>query len=73
MRGGLSALSPASFSGAANLPYHQFTGNQPLSFSYGLGGNLSAADSAQANPPPMMTIQNTGGPNYGLVGKGLLN
>ena len=33
MRGGLSGLSPASFSGAANLPYHQFTGNQPLSFT----------------------------------------
>jgi hypothetical protein len=73
MRGGLSALSPASFSGAANLPYHQFTGNQPLSFTYGLGGNLSAANSGQANPPPMTHIQNTVGPNYGLVGKGLLN
>jgi len=72
MRGGLSALSPASFSGAANLPYNQF-GNQPLSFTYGLGGNLSAANSGQANPPPMTHIQNTVGPNYGLVGKGLLN
>ena len=72
MRGGLSALSPASFSGAANLPYNQF-GNQPLSFTYGMGGNLSAANSGQANPPPMTHIQNTVGPNYGLVGKGLLN
>ena len=73
MRGGLSALSPASFSGAANAPYHQFTGNQPLSFAYGLGGNLSAANSGQAIPPPMTNIHNTCGPDYGLVGKGLLN
>jgi len=71
MRGGLSALSPTSFSGAANLPYNQF-GNQPLSFTYGLGGNLSAANSGEANPPPM-NIHSACGPTYRLVGKGLLN
>ena len=72
MRGGLSALSPSSFSGAANLPYHQFTSGEPLSFVYGLGGNLSAAESGLASPPPM-NIHSACGPNYGLVGKGLLN
>ena len=75
MRGGLSALAPSSFSGAANLPYHQFTGNQPLSFNYGLGSSapLPPADSGLANPPPLMNIQNNCGSDYGLVSKGLLN
>ena len=51
MRGGLSALSPASFSGAANLPYNQFTGNQPLSFTYDtVGPALSPANSGLASP-----------------------
>jgi len=72
MRGGLSGLSPSSFSGAANAPYHQFTSGDPLSFVYGLGGNLSAAESGLASPPPM-NIHSACGPNYGLVGKGLLN
>lgn len=74
MRGGLSALSPDSFSGA-NLPYHQFTGSQPLSFNYGLGSQtpLPPALSGMANPPPMMDIHNNCGSNHGLVGKGLLN
>lgn len=74
-RGGLSAMSPASFSGAANAPYHQFTGGQPLSFNYGLGVNapIPPSDSWMANPPPMMDIRNNCGSNHGLVGKGLLN
>ena len=75
MRGGLSGLSPDSFSGAANLPYHQFTGSQPLSFNYGLGSQapLAPALSGMANPPPMMNIHNNCGSDHGLVGKGLLN
>ena len=74
MRGGLSALSPDSF-GGANLPYHQFTGSQPLSFNYGLGSQtpLPPALSGMANPPPMMDIHNNCGSNHGLVSKGLLN
>jgi hypothetical protein len=72
MRGGLSALSPASFSGAANLPYNQFTGNQPLSFTYDtVGAPLSPANSGLASPH-IGTANNACGPNYGLVGKGLL-
>jgi hypothetical protein len=72
MRGGLSAMSPASFSGA-NAPYQQF-GNQPLSFNYGIG-------SATPLPPNliglannnMMNIHNNCGPDYGLVSPRLLN
>ena len=73
MRGGLYALSPSSFSGAANLPYHQFTGNQPLSVIYDtVGPALSPANSGLASPH-IGTANNACGPNYGLVGKGLLN
>ena len=74
-RGGLSAMSPASFSGAANAPYHQFTGGQPLSFNYGMGSRtpLPLNLIGVANPPPMMDIRNNCGSNHGLVGKGLLN
>ena len=51
MRGGLSALSPTSFSGAANLPYHQFTGGAPFSFTYDtVGPALSPANSGLASP-----------------------
>jgi hypothetical protein len=74
MRGGLSALSPSSFSGAANAPYQQFLSNQPVSFNFGLGSpSLSYQDSALASPPSLMNIQNNCGSNNGLVGKGLLN
>lgn len=74
MRGGLSALSPGSFSGAANAPYQQFLSNQPVSFNFGLGSTaLPYQDSALASPPPRMDIQNNCGSNHGLVGKGLLN
>jgi hypothetical protein len=62
MRGGLSALSPASFSGAANLPYNQFTGNQPLSFTYDtVGAPLSPANSGLASPH-IGTANNACGP-----------
>jgi hypothetical protein len=75
MRGGSGAMSPASFSGAANAPYHQFTGSQPLSFNFGRGSEtplpLNLIGTAQ--PAPMMDIRNSCGGNYGLVGKGLLN
>jgi len=54
MRGGLSALSPASFSGGANLPYHQFMGGQPHSFNFGIGSRTPLLNSGLANPPPRM-------------------
>jgi hypothetical protein len=75
MRGGLAAFSPASFSGASNLPYHQFTGDQPLSFNFGLGSTTALPPNliGMASPPPMMKIENNCGPDYGLVSKGLLN
>lgn len=66
MRGGLSALSPSSFSGAANPPYHQFTGGEPLSFTYDtVGPALSPANSGLASPH-IGTANNACGPNYGL-------
>ena len=75
MRGGLAAFSPASFSGASNLPYHQFTGGQPLSFNFGLGSTTALPTDliGMAMPPPMLKIENNCGPDYGLVSKGLLN
>jgi len=75
MRGGLAAFSPASFSGASNLPYHQFTGSQPLSFNFGLGSTTALPTDliGMASPPPMLKIENNCGPDYGLVSKGLLN
>ena len=74
-RGGLSALSPTPFSGAANAPYHQFMGNQPVSYVYGLGVDapIPPSDSWMASPPPMNNIHNSCGSNHGLVSKGLLN
>ena len=54
MRGGLSALSPTSFSGGANLPYHQYAGGQPLSFNFGIGSRTPLVNSGLANPPPRM-------------------
>ena len=75
MRGGLSAFSPSSFSGASNPPYHQFTGSQPLSFNYGLGSTTALPTDliGMASPPPMTKIENNCGSSYGLVSKGLLN
>jgi hypothetical protein len=73
MRGGLNALSPSSFSDAANLPYSQF-GNQPMSFGYGLGSATALPPNliGMASPPPMM-IRNSCGSDYGLVNSKLLN
>ena len=39
MRGGLSAYSPAPFSDGANLPYHQYMGNVPSSYNFGIGSS----------------------------------
>jgi hypothetical protein len=57
MRGGLSALSPSSFSGA-NLPYHQYGSNIPNSPVFSLGGELSPAQSGMASPPPIDNLVN---------------
>lgn len=74
MRGGLSALSPGAFSGAANAPYQQFLSNQPVSFNFGLGSpSMSYQDSALSIPLPRTDIQNNCGSNHGLFGQGLLN
>ena len=69
MRGGLSALSPTPFSGAANAPYHQFMGNQPVSYVYGLGVDapIPPSDSWMASPPSMNNIHNSCGTNNGLI------
>jgi hypothetical protein len=69
MRGGLATFSPASFSGASNLPYHQFTGGQPLSFNFGLGSTTALPPNliGMASPPPMMDIHNNCGSNYGMI------
>lgn len=54
MRGGLSALSPSSFSGAANAPYHQYAGGQCISSNYSLGAEkLPYTESALSSPPPI--------------------
>ena len=54
MRGGLSALSPSAFSGAANAPYHQYTGGQCISTNFSLGAeNLPYTESALSSPPPI--------------------
>ena len=60
MSGGLSALSPTPFSGAANAPYHQFMSNQPASYVYGLGVDapIPPSDSWMASPPPMNNVHN---------------
>ena len=69
MRGGLATFSPASFSGASNLPYHQFTGGQPLSFNFGLGSTTALPPNliGMASPPPMMDIHYNCGSNYGMI------
>ena len=46
-RGGLSAMSPAPFSGGANESYNQFTGGAPLSFNYAIGGSRTPLPLAQ--------------------------
>jgi hypothetical protein len=68
-RGGLSAMSPASFSGGTGAHYHQFTGGQPLSFNYGIGSRtpLPHAQIGLANNN-MMDIKNNCGSDHGLLG-----
>lgn len=73
MRGGTShyrGLSPAPFSLTSSMPenegqqkggYHQYMGNVPNTPSYAVGGptgQLSASNSALANPPPITTLSN---------------
>ena len=74
MRGGLSSLSPAPFSGAANLPHNQFMSNQPVSYNYGIGSAnpLPLNQIGTATPGPMMDIHNNCGPDYGMVSKNLI-
>jgi len=68
MRGGLSSLSPAPFSGGANAPYHQFTGGEPVSFNYGIGSAtpLPLNEIGTANNM-MNNIHNNCGSDHGLI------
>jgi hypothetical protein len=64
MRGGLTAFSPASFSGASSPPYHQFMGGQPTSYNFALGGSKTPLPPnliGLASPPPMTDIHNNCG------------
>jgi hypothetical protein len=74
MRGGMASLSPASFSGGANAPYHQFMGGQAASYNFGIGSRdaLPLNLVGTATPGPMMDIHNNCGSNYGMVNKGLI-
>jgi hypothetical protein len=68
MRGGMSSLSPAPFSGGANAPYHQFTGGEPISFNYGIGSATPLPfNEIGTAPNHMMNIHNNCGSNHGLV------
>jgi hypothetical protein len=73
MRGGLLSLSPAPFSGSANLPQNQFMSNQPVSYNFGIGSPtpLPLNEIGTANNH-MMDIHNNCGPDYGMVSKGLI-
>lgn len=75
MRGGMSSLSPSSFSGAANPPYHQFMGSaQPASFNYAVGSATPLPLNLIGTAPGLrMDIHNNCGPDYGMVQKGLIN
>jgi len=75
MRGGMSSLSPAPFSGAANPPYHQFMGSaQPASFNYAVGSARPLPlDLIGTAPGLRMDIHNNCGPDYGMVQKGLMS
>lgn len=73
MRGGMSSLSPAPFSGGANAPYHQFMGGEPVSYNFGIGSaNPLPLDLIGTAPNHMMNIHNNCGPNNGMVSKGLI-
>lgn len=68
MRGGLSSLSPAPFSGGANAPYHQFTGGEPVSFNYGIGSATPLPlNEIGTAPNHMMNVHNNCGSDHGLV------
>ena len=69
-RGGLSAMSPAPFSGGANAPYNQFTGGAPLSFNYAVGGSITPLplDQIGLANNNMTNIHNSCGKDYGLLG-----
>jgi len=60
MRGGLNAFSPASFSGAANLPYHQYMGGVPSSNNYSVGSStpLPFKWIGTATPGPITVVPN---------------
>ena len=75
MRGGMSSLSPAPFSGAANPPYHQFMGSsQPASYNYAIGSATPLPPSLSGMAPGLrMDIHNNCGPDYGMVQKGLMS
>jgi hypothetical protein len=68
MRGGLSSLSPAPFSGGANAPYHQFTGGEPVSFNYGIGSATPLPlNEIGTAPNHMMNVHNNCGSDHALV------
>ena len=69
MRGGMSSLSPAPFSGGVNAPYHQFTGGEPLSFNYSVGGSAMPLPFNEIGTASnrMTNIHNNCGSNHGLV------
>ena len=68
MRGGLSSLSPAPFSGGANAPYHQFTGGEPVSFNYGIGSATPLPlNEIGTAPNHMMNVHNNCGSDHGLI------
>ena len=75
MRGGMSSLSPAPFSGAANPPYNQFMGSsQPASYNYAIGSSKPLPlDLIGMAPNLRMDIHNNCGPDYGMVQKGLMS
>jgi len=60
MRGGLNAFSPASFSGAANLPYHQYMGGVPSSNNFSVGSStpLPLNLIGTATPGPITVVPN---------------
>ena len=63
MRGGLSAFSPASFSGA-NPPYHQYMGGVPSSNNFGIGSSTPLPFNLIGTAPGhRMDIHNNCAPN----------
>jgi hypothetical protein len=60
MRGGLNAFSPASFSGAANLPYHQYGSGVLSSNNYSVGSStpLPLNLIGTATPGPITVVPN---------------